>query len=197
MKPTHFGTAAEFRAWLEKNHDRASELWVAFYKKTARKHGITYAEAVDEALCFGWIDGIIKRLDEERYMHRFSPRKPGSTWSNINVRNVARLSAAGRMHAAGLAAFAARTKKRTGIYSFEASRPAKLPEEFEGHFRTNARAWEFFMAQPPGYQRTAIHRVISPKQEVTRWRWLERLVSESAAGRRLDAFSTPPRGARE
>jgi uncharacterized protein YdeI (YjbR/CyaY-like superfamily) len=197
MKPTHFGTAAEFRAWLEKNHARASELWVAFYKKTARKPGITYPEAVHEALCFGWIDGIIKRLDEERYMHRFSPRKPGSTWSNLNVSNVARLSAAGRMHAAGLAAFAARTKKRTGTYSFEATKPAKLPKDFERLFRTNRKAWAFFTAQPPGYQRTAIHRVVSPIQEMTRRRWLERLISESAAGRRLDALSTRSRDTRE
>jgi len=191
MKPAHFQTAAEFRLWLEQNHARASELWVAFYKKGAGKTGLSYKEAVDEALCFGWIDGIIKRLDDERYMHRFSPRKPASRWSNLNVRNVERLTAAGKMHSAGLAAFAARTAARTGTYSFEAAKAVKLPPELERQFRAKAKAWSFFTTQPPGYQRTAIHRVLSPKQAATRERWLHRLISESAAGRRLDAFASP------
>src|SRR5688500_12799004 len=115
MKPTHFSTAADFRRWLEQQHARASELWIAFYKKGSGKTGMTYSEAVDEALCFGWIDGMIKRVDAERFMQRFTPRKAVSTWSNLNLQRVERLTAAGKMHPAGLSAFAARVASRTGI----------------------------------------------------------------------------------
>jgi uncharacterized protein YdeI (YjbR/CyaY-like superfamily) len=191
MKPVHFQTADEFRDWLKKNHARATELWVAFYKKGSGKPGMNYLEAVDEALCFGWIDGLIKRLDAERYMHRFTPRTPTSIWSNINVKKVERLTAADKMHAAGLAVFASRTEARTGIYSFEAKQAAKLPADFEQRFRANPKAWSFFTAQAAGYQRLAIHRVVSPKNAATRERWLARLIAESAAGKRIDFRASP------
>lgn len=183
--PTFFASGAEFRAWLERHHATAKELWVGFRKKSSGLGGMTYQEAVLEALCFGWIDGIIRSRDATSYMHRFTPRKPTSTWSKINVAHVERLTAAGRMQPAGLAAFAAREAKRTGVYSFERSETPELPPDFARRLRANRKAWAFFSAQPPGYQRLAFHRVLFPKQLATRERWLERLIAASAAGRRL------------
>ena len=184
MNVTHFPSAAAFRRWLEANHATTTELQVGFYKKASGKGGLTYAEAVDEALCFGWIDGIIRKLDEHSYTHRFTPRRPGSIWSLVNVGHVKRLTKAGKMHAAGLKAYAARQEKKVGIYSFE--RPAEaLPPAYEKKFRANRKAWAFFSAQPPGYRRLLLHKVVSPKQAATRERWLARLIAESAAGRRI------------
>lgn len=188
MTVTHFLSAADFRRWLVAHHATATELQVGFYKKASGKGGLTYAEAIDEALCFGWIDGIVRTINEHSYTHRFTPRRPGSIWSLVNVRHVARLTEAGRMHAAGLAAFAKRDQKKTGIYSFE-NRPQKLPPAFEKKFRANAKAWTFFNSQPPGYRRLAIFKVVSPKQEATRERWLARLIADSAAGCRVAALS--------
>jgi len=184
MTVVHFNSAADFRRWLERHHATARELQVGFYKKASGRGGLAYKEAVDEALCFGWIDGIVRKLDAHSYTLRFTPRKPGSSWSNVNVRNVARLSAAGRMSAAGLAAFAARTAERTGVASYE-KRPQKLPAAYEKEFRTNRQAWTFFTAQAPWYQRLIIHKIVSAKQETTRLRWLDRAIVESAAGRRI------------
>ncbi|MEO6245121.1 MAG: bacteriocin-protection protein, partial [Opitutaceae bacterium] len=154
MKPTFFPTSAAFRLWLEQNHATVGELRIGFYKKASGKIAMTYQEAVLESLCFGWIDGIVNRLDAESYMHRFTRRKPASTWSNINVAHVARLSAAGKMHPAGLAAFQARSTAKTGIYSFERKTPPQLAPAAEKAFRSNRKAWEFFQAQPPWYRRT-------------------------------------------
>lgn len=184
MKPVSFNDAAEFRAWLESHHAKATELLVVFNKKASGRAGITYAEALDEALCFGWIDGVRKRVDDHGYTIRFTPRKSRSIWSNINVRHVERLTAAQRMRPAGLAAFAAREAKKTGVYSFE-NAPKTLPPEFEKRFRAHRKAWAFFTAQAPWYQRTAIHVVLQPKQPTTRERWLDRLISDSAQGLRL------------
>ena len=191
MKPTFFATAADFRRWLDQNHTGATEMWIGFYKKASGKKGMTYKEAVDEALCYGWIDGLLKRIDADSFEQRFTPRKTVSIWSNINVGHVKRLAAIGKMHASGLAAFAARNAAKTGIYSFERKQPAQLPAAFEKKFRANKKAWAFFTAQAPWYQRTAIHKVISPKQETTRECWLTRLINDSASGRRLDAFTSP------
>lgn len=193
--PVFFPNGAAFRAWLEQHHASASELLLGFHSVKSGRGGITYAQALDEALCFGWIDGLVKRLDAGRHTRRFTPRKPGSIWSNINVGHVARLTAAGKMHASGLAAFAARDAKKTGIYSFERRTAPTLPAAYEKKFRANPIAWAFFTAQAPGYQRTAIHKVISPKQEPTRARWLARLINDSAAGRRLDALTSPSKHA--
>lgn len=189
MNPVHFACAAEFRNWLEQNGARVTELWVAFYKKSSGKPGMTYREAVDEALCFGWIDGIIRRIDAERFTHRFSPRKPRSIWSNVNVGHAERLIAAGRMHPTGLAVFGAREMARTGIYSFEQARPMKLPAAYERQFQANRKAWAFFKAQPPGYRRMLIHKIMSPKQSATRERWLARFIAYSAAGIRFDPMA--------
>jgi uncharacterized protein YdeI (YjbR/CyaY-like superfamily) len=186
MKPTHFANAAAFRRWLEKNHAACAEFVVGFYKKDSGRGGLTYAEAVDEALCFGWIDGIVRRIDEFSYCHRFTPRKPGSIWSNTNVTHVARLTAAGKMHAAGLAAYASRDPAKTGIYSFEKTKaPPALPPSFARRFKAHPAAWNFFRQQPPGYRRLQLHHIVEAKQEATRLRRLEKLIAASAAGRRL------------
>lgn len=182
--PKFFRTAVEFRRWLEKNHATARELWVGYYKKASGRGGMVYREALDEALCFGWIDGITKSIDADSYMQRFSPRRPGSIWSNINVRHVERLKAAGKMHAAGLAAFAARDPKKTGIYSFE-NRPKEFPLALEKTFRRNKEAWAFWQAQPPGYRRLMTWWVLSGKLEETQQKRLTKLIAESAAGRRI------------
>jgi uncharacterized protein YdeI (YjbR/CyaY-like superfamily) len=145
---------------------------------------MVYAEAVDEALCFGWIDGLVKSIDADSYMQRFTPRKPRSIWSKINVGHIARLTAAGRMTPAGLAAFEARTAAKTGVYSFE-QEPQQFPTAFEKTFRANRRAWTFWTSQPPGYKRTALWWVISAKQASTRERRLAQLIAVSAEARRL------------
>lgn len=190
MKPTHFPTAAHFRTWLERHHATVRELSVAFYKKSSGKAGMSYHEAVDEALCFGWIDGIIRRLDDESYCHRFTPRRPGSIWSKINLGHVERLKAAGQMHAAGLAAYARRESAKSGVYSYEQGqpqpRPQKFPTALEKIFRASPSAWCFWQTLPPGHQRTVIHWVTSAKQTATRERRLARLIALAQAGRRLE-----------
>lgn len=186
MTPRFFKNAAAFRAWLEKNHATTTELWVGLYKKAHAHRGITYHDALMEALCFGWIDGVMRRIDDESHMQRFTPRKSGSTWSNINVAHVERLTAEGRMAPAGLAAFKARSAAKTGIYSFERKEPAQFPPAQLREFKAHAAAWKFFSAQPPGYRRIATHHVISAKQEETRARRLAKLIAASAAGQRLN-----------
>jgi uncharacterized protein YdeI (YjbR/CyaY-like superfamily) len=183
MEVKYFESAADFRRWL-RQHDRVSELWVGFHKKDSGKGGLTYPEAVDEALCFGWIDGVKKRVDEWRYTHRFSPRKPKSNWSLINIRNVERLTKAGRMTPAGLEAFAARQPAKSGVYSFEnAAREFSAAQQRQ--FQANPAAWAFFGEQPAGYRRTATWWVVSAKQEETRARRLAQLIADSGRGRRL------------
>jgi len=148
----YFETPADFRKWLTENHAKAKELWVGFYKKGTRP-SITWPESVAEALCFGWIDGIRKSVDESRYTIRFSPRKPSSIWSTINIRTARQLIEAGRMHPAGLRAFEARKENRSGVYSYE-NRPQTLPTVYAKKLRKNAAAWKSFQAQPPGYKKT-------------------------------------------
>ncbi len=187
-RATFFATPAEFRAWLEAHHDQASELWVGFYKKGSGVPSITWPESVDEALCFGWIDGIRKSLDEERYVIRFTPRKPKSNWSNVNIKRVAELTKLGRMTPAGLKAFEERDTKRD--YSYEETRSRSFTPEQEKTFRANKKAWTFFEQQPPGYRKTLIYWVTSAKKEETQKARLEKLIAECAAGRRLgDSFT--------
>lgn len=186
MKVVHFKSAAEFRKWLGRNHASVSELWVGFYKKASGKVGITYAEALDEALCFGWIDGIRKTVDEERYTNRFTPRRTRSIWSLVNTRRVKELIALGRVAEAGLKAFAARDPKRGGVYSFE--RAESFDAETERKFKASKRAWTFFEAQPPGYRRRGVHYVMMAKGDETRARRLAQLIDASARGLRLGEF---------
>jgi len=188
VKIKYFKSASEFRRWLEVNHGRRYELWVGFYKKDSGKGGLTYAEAVDEALCFGWIDGLKKRVDELSYTHRFSPRKRRSNWSRINILHAERLKNAGRMTPAGLEAYAAREPERSGVYSFE-NAPRKLAAADEKQFQADKTAWEFFQQQPPGYQRLAIWWVVSAKKPETRARRLGQLIAESRNARRLGQLS--------
>jgi uncharacterized protein YdeI (YjbR/CyaY-like superfamily) len=184
MKTVYFKTAAEFRRWLAAHHASERELLVGFYKKASGKPSISYKESVDEALCFGWIDGIKKRVDEERYTHRFTPRKKDSIWSSVNAARVQELIALKRMAKPGLEAWERRDPKKTGIYSFE-NRPKTLDAALEREFRKQPAAWSFFCAQPPGYQRLMTFFVMGAKQQETRLRRLDRLIAASAAGKRV------------
>ena len=184
MKARYFVSPAEFRRWLVAHHATERELLVGFYKTASGIPGISYKEAVDEALCFGWIDGIKKRVDDQRYTHRFTPRKAGSTWSLINTNRVKALIALERMAKAGLEAFERRDPKKTGTYSFE-QRPSTFDPALERAFRRSAAAWTFFRAQPPGYQRLMTFWVMSAKQQETRQRRLAVLVATSAKEKRI------------
>jgi uncharacterized protein YdeI (YjbR/CyaY-like superfamily) len=185
MKPTFFATPEKFRAWLSAHHAAATELVVGFYKRGSSKPSITWPESVDEALCYGWIDGVRRSLGEDAYTIRFTPRRPTSIWSSINVRRVEALSAAGRMQAAGLRAFEARTAAKTGIYSFERTEAAALTPAQERKLRANAKAARFFDSQAPWYRRAALHWVVSAKREDTREKRLAQLIADSAAGRTI------------
>lgn len=184
MKPRFFKTPSAFRTWLVANHNRSKELWVGFYKKASGKPSITWPESVDEALCLGWIDGVRKTIDGESYMIRFSPRKPESIWSAVNIRNVERLTKEKRMQPVGLKAFAARKEYRSGIYAYE-QRPAELVEPYASQFHRNKAAWKFFQAQPPYYRKTLTWWIVSAKQEETRLSRLKKLIETSAKQQRL------------
>jgi uncharacterized protein YdeI (YjbR/CyaY-like superfamily) len=184
MEVTFFKSLSELRKWLEENHDKAKELWVGFYKKSSGQAGITYAEALDEALCFGWIDGIRKSVDEISYTNRFTPRKPGSIWSMVNIKRAGELIEAGLMQPSGLKAFGERDEKKSKLYSYE-ERVRKLDDAYEEQFRVNKEAWDFFQAQPPGYQRSAAWWIMSAKREETRLKRLAALIAGSQKGQRL------------
>lgn len=191
VRPKFFATPPDFRAWLEKHHASKKELLVGFHKKGSGLSSITWPESVDEALCFGWIDGVRRSLGERDYTIRFTPRRATSIWSAVNVARVAELTKLGRMRPAGLSAFAARTPERTGVYSFERLEAAKLTTAQEKKLRANREAAAFFDAQPPGYRKLAIHWVVSAKQEETRERRLRLLIADSAAGLRIGPLRRP------
>jgi uncharacterized protein YdeI (YjbR/CyaY-like superfamily) len=184
MRPTFFPTPADFRGWLAEHHDSEGELWVGFYKKTTGKPSITWPESVDEALCFGWIDGLRRSIDGEAYMIRFTPRRTGSTWSRVNLERVGLLIEEGRMTPSGMAAYEARDPEKTGRYSFEQD-DIRLSREQEREFRRHAEAWRFWKAQPPGYRKQATGWVVSAKREETRARRLATLIEDSANGLRI------------
>ena len=184
MNPKFFKTPSTFRKWLAANHAESKELWVGFYKKDSGKQSITWSESVDEALCFGWIDGLRKNVDSDSYKIRFSPRKPSSVWSAVNMRNVERLIKEKRMQPAGLKAFAARKENRSGIYAYEQRSP-ELVEPYLGKLKRNKAAWKFFQAQPPYYRKTMNWWIVSAKQEETRLKRLDKLIEESAQRRRM------------
>ena len=194
MKPTFFQTPADFRKWFEKNHEKAPELLVGFYKKGSGKPSITWPESVDEALCFGWIDGIRRTIDDESYTIRFTPRRARSNWSTVNVKRVAELTKLGRMQPAGLRAFEARDPKRSGIYTYEQEKPPedpKLAPEYQARFEANGKAWTFFQGQAPYYRRLVSRWVMSAKQEATRLKRLATLIDDSAHGRRIKGMARP------
>lgn len=184
MKPTFFAKPAQFRAWLAKHHKTAGELLVGFYKKDSGKPSITWPESVDQALCVGWIDGVRRRVDEEAYTIRFTPRRQGSIWSAVNIKRVRELSEAGLMRPAGLAAFEKRDEKKSAIYSYEQRNTTEFDPAYEKKYRANKKAWAFFAAQPPWYQRVVRYRVMSAKNEETRLRRLEDFIGRSAKGTR-------------
>ncbi len=183
MKPTFFPTPNDFRKWLEANHERHPELLVGFYKKGTGRPSITWPESVEQALCFGWIDGVRRSVDEHSYTIRFTPRKADSNWSAINIRTVNRLIEQGLMHRAGVTAFERRSEKRSVIYSYEQKKDHKLPPVFEKKLKANKEAWDFFQSRAPHYRRTAAYWVISAVKEETREKRLATLIADSAAGR--------------
>ncbi len=184
QEPVYFSNPEEFRLWLEENHAKETELLVGFYKVSSGKASMTWPQSVDEALCFGWIDGIRRSIDQERYSIRFTPRNTSSNWSTVNIRKVNDLKKQGRMKPAGLQAFEQRQEARSGVYSFE-NRPKKLPKDFEKKFRENPSAWDFFKKQAPSYQRTAFYWDLSAKQEKTKWSRLETLIGNSEQQQRV------------
>jgi len=182
-KPTFFPSPAAFRAWLERHHRSARELLVGFHKRHTGRPSLTWPQSVDEALCFGWIDGVRRRIDDATYTIRFTPRKLGSIWSAVNLRRARALVEEGRMRPAGLKVFQERDRKKSGLYSFEQRRTIRLPPRYTRLLRANLKAWEYFRSQAPWYQRTVSFWVVSAKQEATRHRRLSQLIACSARQR--------------
>lgn len=191
MKPTFFATTAVFRSWLEKHHDTTDELWVGFYKKASGRPSITWPEAVDVALSFGWIDSVRRSIDDISYTNRFTPRRPGSTWSAVNVGRVKELTRMGLMHPAGLKAFRERKEEKTGIYSYEQRHEARLDSTFQRKLQASGKAWTFFQNQAPWYRQASIVWVMSAKKEETRERRLASLIEHSAQGRTVPPLTRP------
>jgi len=192
MEPHFFATPAAFRAWLKKHHASATELLVGFYKRDSGKPSITWPESVDQALCFGWIDGVRKRIDDVSYTIRFTPRKTVSNWSAINIARVAELTKLGLMQPAGLRAFEKRREDKSAIYSYENAVRTLDPAD-EKTFRANRKAWEFFSTQPPWYRRVCIHWVTSGKKAETRARRMATLIEDSANGQRIGLVTLKPK----
>lgn len=187
-----FESPDAFRDWLEEHHEQATELLVGFHKKVTGRPILTWPEAVDQALCFGWIDGVRKSLDENSYVIRFTPRKPRSNWSSVNIKRVEELTALGLMQPAGLKAFSERDEAKAQLYSYEARRRG-LDEQYENIFRENTTAWNFFQSQAPSYQKAASWWVRSAKREETRLKRLTTLIEASEQGRRIAALTRPTR----
>jgi uncharacterized protein YdeI (YjbR/CyaY-like superfamily) len=181
MKPKFFSDQKEFRKWLEKNHKKETELIVGFWKVGSGKPSMTWSESVDQALCFGWIDGVRKSIDEDSYQIRFTPRKPSSIWSAVNIKKIAALKKQGLMHEAGLEAYSKRKDDKSAIYSFE--KPAEeFSPAFLKQFKANKKAWKYFEELAPGYRKTSVHWVMSAKQEATQLKRLTKLIADSEAG---------------
>lgn len=184
QQPTFFHHQSEFRNWLKKNYDKATELLVGFYKVNSGKQSITWSQSVDEAICFGWIDGIRKSIDDESYCIRFTPRKSKSIWSAINIKKVEELTRQELMHPAGFAAFSKREENKSRIYSYE-KEAAILSNDFLKKFKANKKAWEYFQSQAPSYQKTALHWVTGAKQEITKVKRLEELIRDCEGERKI------------
>ncbi|HKJ42915.1 MAG TPA: YdeI/OmpD-associated family protein [Sunxiuqinia sp.] len=189
VQPIYFETESDFRMWLEKYHRKASELFVGFYKVGSGRKSMTWSQSVDQAICFGWIDGVRKSIDEDRYVIRFTPRKPNSTWSVVNIKKVDELTKKGLMRPDGLAAFQRRKEDNSGIYSYENQNSVRLSDEFEKLFKSNPKAWSYFQSLPPSYRKPAIRWVMSAKQETTRRKRLATLISDSEGGRKIKPLS--------
>ena len=184
MIPKFFPKSSDFRKWLAKNHKTHTELLVGFYKVGSGKPSMTWPQSVDEALCFGWIDGVRKRIDDESYSIRFTLRKPTSIWSSVNIKKIEDLTQQGLVQQAGIEAFAKRTENNSNIYAYE-NEPAKLSAAFEKKFKANKKAWAFFTAQAPSYKKTVIHWIMRAKLETTQLSRLEKTITESEKQKRL------------
>jgi uncharacterized protein YdeI (YjbR/CyaY-like superfamily) len=184
MKPLFFNDQTEFRKWLEKNHKNESELLVGYYKKTTGKSNMTWSQSVDEALCFGWIDGVRRSIDKETYCIRFTPRRPNSNWSTVNIKKVEELLKQGLMQQAGLEIYKQRKSDKSGTASYE-NRPKQLDTELADRFKSNPIAWEFFSRQAPSYQRTITYWIMSAKQEKTKILRLDKAIYESEKHKRI------------
>ncbi len=185
--PLFFPTRSEFRKWLSKNHNSKKELWVGFKKISSGEKSILWTESVEEAICFGWIDGLRKSIDEKSYMIRFTPRKENSIWSAVNIRIVEKLKAEKKMMPSGLKAYEHKKEDRSGIYSFEQEH-ISLPPEYEALLKKDAKAWKYFCALPPSTLRASVWWVTSAKREETRLRRLEILKSCSSQGQKIPQF---------
>jgi uncharacterized protein YdeI (YjbR/CyaY-like superfamily) len=188
VKPKFFKTPSDFRKWFETHHASETELWVGFYKKDSGKASITWPQSVDEALCFGWIDGLRKSIDDLSYKIRFTPRKARSIWSAVNIKRAGELVAENLMRPAGLKAFAAREENRSGIYAYE-QRSAELPDQYGKKLKQDPAGWKFFQAQPASYRKAASWWVVSAKREETRLKRLDKLIDDSANGRTIRQFT--------
>lgn len=182
---TYFATPEEFRAWLAKHHGKRDELWVGFWKKATGKHSITWPESVDQALCFGWIDGIRKKVDEEAYTIRFTPRRKGSVWSSRNIERYAVMEEAGLVEPSGRAAWERRTEDKSSLYSYEQKKRLALSPAYLERLKADRSAWSDWEARPPGYKRQVAHWIMSAKKEETRLRRLEQLIDDSARARKV------------
>jgi len=185
-----FDSRANFRDWLAENNDKADFQWIGFYRRTSGHGGLDYTEAVEEALCFGWIDGQGAPIDDEKRAIRFTPRRKGSIWSNVNVRRIQGLIEQGRVAPAGMAAFEARRPDRVGIYSSE-NPPLDFSEELEARFRANDASWQFWNRQPPGYRRQMTWWVMIAKRDETRSRRMDALIEQHASGQRIQPTRLP------
>jgi uncharacterized protein YdeI (YjbR/CyaY-like superfamily) len=181
MEPMFFRNRDEFRRWLEVNHNKESEILVGYYKVHTGRESLTWSQSVDEALCFGWIDGIRRSIDAESYCIRFTPRKPGSNWSLVNLKKIQELTAAGLMHESGQAAFARRKKDKSAQYSYESVQTA-LEKDLELQFRHHAKAWAYFESQTQSYRKVTIRWVMSARLPATRLRRLQELITSCEAG---------------
>lgn len=192
QSPIFFKSASDLHKWFEKNHDQVSEAWIGFYHVKSGKKGITYKEAVDEALCFGWIDGIRKGIDGSSYVNRFTPRRKSSNWSNVNIKRMQELITEGRVKPPGLAAFSAREEKQSGVYSFEQAHH-KLAAPYAKQFRANKKAWVYFTSRAPWYQRTSIHWVMNARRQATQLKRLQTLITDSENQRTLAQLTPNPK----
>lgn len=191
--PLFFKTPADFRKWLKKHHQTEVELWVGFYKTHTGRPSITWPQSVDAALCYGWIDGLRKSIDEHSYSIRFTPRKSTSNWSTINIKRMQELLQQGLVSPAGKKAFEARKAEKSGIYSYEQRHRIEFDAGYKSRFESHPKAWTFFQSQPPWYRRTALYWVMSAKKEETRAKRLAQLISDSQEGRTIRALTRPTR----
>jgi uncharacterized protein YdeI (YjbR/CyaY-like superfamily) len=189
MTPQFFKNQFEFRKWLDKNHNSKTELLVGFYKVKSGKLNMTWSQSVDEALCYGWIDGIRKSIDEESYCIRFTPRRPTSNWSAINIKKVEELTKNGLMQSAGLEIFRLGRESKSNIYAY-GNVPVKLSDEFEKIFKSNKKAWDFFQTMPPSYRKQATNWIMSAKREETRIKRLNTLIADSEAGNKIKQLNS-------